>query len=246
MNITVTIIIISLIGPFFGSFFGVCKKYNERQLRYMLSFAAGVMISVSVFELLPESYKKISPGLVLLGLLSGGLVMHFLNKLVPHYHHSRFGFERKIERFKRLAIFIFLGIFIHNLPEGIAVGIGALPGYDFSVLIALAIAIHDVPEAICVAAPLYYSTGSKLKSFLLTFLTVVPTVVGFLLIYYFLKNISGVVLGIIISATAGVMLYISLWELLPEVINKKKEKKKYLLSFLTGAALVFVLQVLFE
>ncbi|MBU4432472.1 ZIP family metal transporter, partial [Patescibacteria group bacterium] len=137
-------------------------------------------------------------------------------------------------------------IFIHNLPEGIAIGIGALPGFNFSILIALAIAIHDIPEAICVAAPLYYSTGKKFKSFLLTFLTVIPTIAGFLLTYYFFKNISGFLLGLIISATAGVMLYISFWELLPEVMSQKGKKLKYLPSFLVGSVLVLILQILFK
>lgn len=246
MNMILLIIIISLVGPLLGSILGVFKRYSERQVHYMLSFAAGVMVFVSVLELLPESYRQNSFVLIILGVLLGGFVMHLLNEFIPHYHHSHRGVESKFDKLKRLALFIFIGIFIHNLPEGIAVGIGALPGYNFSVLIALAIAIHDIPEAICVAAPLYYTSGHRLKSFLLTFLTVVPTIVGFLVTYYFFKDIPGDLLGFIISATAGVMLYISFWELLPEVARQKKGRVAYVFSFFAGAVVVLLLQILLK
>lgn len=242
MNTLILIIIISISGPLLGALFGVYRKYSETQVHHMLSFAAGVMVFVSVFELVPESYKKVTPELLLAGVLAGGLLMHMLNKLIPHYHHKHHKVENRAEKLKRLALFIFLGIFIHNIPEGIAVGIGSLPGYNFSILIALAIAIHDIPEAICVAAPLYYSTGHRARSFWLTFSTVVPTIVGFLVTYFFFQHISPLFLGLIISATAGVMLYISFWELLPEVISLKGVRWKYSLSFSVGALLVMVLQ----
>lgn len=246
MNTVFIIIIISIIGPLLGSLLGVWRKYNKIQIHHMLSFAAGVMVFVSVFQLLPETFKKTPPAYIFLGVMFGGLLMHWLNELIPHYHHSHKGVESKSDKLKRLALFIFLGIFIHNLPEGIAIGIGALPGYNFSIMIALAIAIHDIPEAICVAAPLYFSTGYRVKSFFLTFLTVVPTIVGFLVTYYFFKDISGFILGIIVSATAGVMLYISFWELLPEVWTQKGGRLKYLVSFLAGAVLVILLQFLLK
>jgi len=242
MNTLYLVIFISLLGPLFGSLLGVLWRYSDTQIHHMLSFAAGVMVFVSVIELLPESSKKISTVLLVSGLLIGGLLMHVLNKLIPHYHHSPFGFESRMQKLKRLALFVFLGIFIHNIPEGIAIGIGAIPSYDFSILIALAIAVHDIPEAISVAAPLYYATGDRWKSFFLTFLTVIPTIAGFLLTYYFLNNMSALYLGLIISATAGIMLYISFWELLPEVFSVKAKRVRYSFSFLTGAVLVILLQ----
>ena len=137
MNELSVILFIVLAGPLVGSYFGVYRRYSEKHIRFMLSFAAGVMVSVSVFELMPESYRGGSLGTLLAGLFLGGIVMHLLNIVLPHFHHSECGREDKAGRIRRTAFFIFLGISIHNLPEGLAIGIGALADFNFSLLIAL-------------------------------------------------------------------------------------------------------------
>ena len=246
MGKLVLIAAIAFIGPLIGSLLGVYKRHKETQVYYLLGFAAGVMVFISVFELLPESYHYGSFSPMILGLFSGGLVMHLLNIVLPHFHHPDCARTDRSD-LKRTAFFVFIGIAIHNLPEGAAIGIGALADMKFSLIIALAIALHDIPEAICVAAPLYSNTGKKAKSFLLALLAAVPTIFGFLLTYYFLKDISVGVLGAVIGFTAGVMLYISLWEIIPAVIVSRQAEKKYAgFSFLAGMLLVFLLQKILE
>jgi ZIP family zinc transporter len=240
-NHLLLIIFISFLGPAIGSFLGVVKKYSEKQIGYMLSFAAGVMVYVSLFNLIPESLRNDTVLLAGAGIGLGMIFMHLMNFLVPHYHHSKGSELSKREKIKRLAIFVFIGIFIHNLPEGIAIGVGALSDLKFSFVIAMAIAFHDIPEAICIAAPLYYANGNKIKSFFITTITVIPTIVGFLVTYYFFNNLSSRLLGLTIGFTAGVMLYMSFFELLPSVFNGQGKRPIKIMYFFVGCLFVFIL-----
>ncbi|OGF25627.1 hypothetical protein A2303_01040 [Candidatus Falkowbacteria bacterium RIFOXYB2_FULL_47_14] len=242
MDKSIIIILIALAGPLLGAVLGICGRYKEKQVYYLLSFAAGVMAFISIFELLPESLIHGYVFHSVLGLLSGGLVMHVLNIVLPHFHHPECG-QNKL---KRATLFVFLGIAIHNLPEGAAIGIGAFADLKFSLVIALAIALHDIPEAICVAAPLYSVTGKKWKSFFLALLAAVPTILGFLLTYYFLGDISLKTLSLVISFTAGVMLYISFFEIIPVVLEGRLGKKYAGACFMAGVLLVFILEKILD
>ncbi|MFH0891553.1 MAG: ZIP family metal transporter [Candidatus Falkowbacteria bacterium] len=234
----IIIILIALVGPFLGSALGICRHYREKQVYYLLSFAAGVMAFISIFELLPNSLAHGYVFHSILGLFWGGFLMHILNIVLPHFHHPDCG-QNKL---KRATLFVFLGIAIHNFPEGAAIGFGAFADLKFSLVIALAIALHDIPEAICVAAPLYSVTGKKWKSFFLALLAAVPTILGFLLTYYFLGDISLKTLSLIMGFTAGVMLYISFFEIIPVVLESRLGKKYAGACFAAGALLVFFLE----
>jgi zinc transporter, ZIP family len=247
MNSLLIILSIALAGPLIGSFLGVCKKYSEKQINLMLVFASGVMVSISIFELLPESFSMTSFNYVLLGLLTGGLLMFLLNKTLPHFHFLKFEQFDKRTVVKKVVLFLFLGISIHNFPEGAAIGIGALANFNFSLVIALAIALHDIPEAICISAPYYFATGKKLKAFFITTLTAIPTVLGFLFSYFFLGDLSSAWLGGFISFTAGIMIYISFFEIIPLVIRSNTSKLILMSAyFLGGVTMVIVLQRILE
>jgi len=104
---------------------------------------------------------------------------------------------------------------MHNFPEGMAMGIGSVGGFGLSLSIALSLAIHHVPESICTSAPFYYITKKRLKSFLVSFATTIPTVSGFLFAYYIFPGIPLATVGFLVAATAGLMIYISIDELIP-------------------------------
>lgn len=242
MNTLLFILAITFIGPIIGSVLGIYKKYSKTQIFGMLSFAAGVMTFVSVLELIPESYRKGSVELTIGGILLGGFLMFLLNKTVPHYHHAEYVFTKKTSEIGKTAAFLFFGIFLHNLPEGMAIGMGGLSEIKFSIMVAIVIAVHDIPEAICIAAPLYFTTKKRFRSFLITLLTAIPTIIGFLATYYYFKNISALVLSAIIGLTAGVMIYISFFELLPQSFNGRLSRKEVLFGFLLGGFFVIFLQ----
>ena len=116
----------------------------------------------------------------------------------------------------RMGLFSALAIAIHNFPEGLATFMAAINDPTLGVSIAVAIAIHNIPEGIAVSVPVYYSTRSRKKAFWLSFLSGLSEPVGALIGYFILRSfVSDAAFGMIFASVAGIMVYISLDELLP-------------------------------
>ncbi len=220
------------------------KKISSNFLAGALGLSAGVMIFISLAELFPESQALIEGTVlqhgevfVLISFFAGmGLIM-LIDFLVPEYENpheasglsleartaavgvlERAGSEKALHR---LGIMSALAIAIHNFPEGIATFIGALNDPEMGAGITFAIAIHNIPEGIAVAIPIYYATKSKGKALLYATLSGLSEPVG-AAICYGLTAIFGIELTggspafpLVLAAVAGIMIYISLDELLP-------------------------------
>lgn len=234
-----TVMFIILIGPLIGAGIGVFRKYTKKQVYMMLAFAAGVMISISILQLLPSSLVLGNIGTVLAGFLIGCLLMWLLNFVIPHFHHA--DHESKL---KRAAFFLFVGIFIHNFPEGLAIGAGGLQGLHYSLLVALAIAIHDIPETVCISAPLSRTLKNRHKAFWLAIFSAVPTIIGYILSRYIFSTLPSSTFALIISATAGIMIYVSIVEILRPIYQVKINKYVINLCVVCGGLLVLLLQML--
>jgi len=134
--------------------------------------------------------------------------------------HDHTGHNRKL---MRMGMFTALAIAIHNFPEGLATFLAALEDPSLGIPIAIAIALHNIPEGISVSVPIFYATGNRKKAFLYSFLSGLAEPVGagiaYLGLRFFLGGDSGVipsqVMGILFGGVAGIMVYISLDELLP-------------------------------
>jgi len=207
------IILLGIAGPIIGSLIGVLKKPSELFMFNMLSFAAGVMLAVSFLELIPASIGLSQIWVCSIGILAGVLAMYILDKVLPHIHPTLCRSENG-GKFEKTAVFLMVGIFLHNFPEGMAMAAGTVSGAN-TLAIVLAIAIQNIPEGICTSAPYYYCTKKRLKSFLLSSATAIPLILGFLLTHFVLQSISPELTSFIIAATAGVMIYISADELIP-------------------------------
>jgi len=214
MEAIYVILLISISGPVIGSLIGVMKKPSDKFMFNMLAFAAGVMLAISFIDLIPESINLSNHLIASIGVLLGAIVMFGLDKLIPHIHPELCRQEQG-RNLKRTSIYLIMGIFLHNFPEGMAIGIGAVSGVKASLTIALAIAIHNIPEGIVTSAPYYSITKKRLKSFLVSSSTAIPIIVGFVFANFLFRNISSNLVGLIIAATAGLMIYISGDELIP-------------------------------
>lgn len=208
------IIIISAIGPIIGSALGVWRRPSSGYICNMLCFAAGVMLAISFLELIPESIHLSSRLGCMAGFLMGAFAMYGVDRLLPHIH-PRLCSQEQGCNLERTSVYLMFGIFLHNFPEGMAIAIGAVTDISVSLTIALAIAVHDIPEGICTSAPYYLATNKRGRAFLLSSFTAIPTVLGYLIARYLFLDLSAHLVGIIVAATAGLMVYITADELIP-------------------------------
>ncbi|HMB00087.1 MAG TPA: zinc transporter ZupT, partial [Spirochaetota bacterium] len=122
----------------------------------------------------------------------------------------------RFNRLYRIGIFTALAIAIHNFPEGLATFLSALQDPHLGIAIAVAIAIHNIPEGVAVSVPIYYATGSRKKAFVYSFLSGLAEPLGAIIGYVILYNyLNKFVFGFVFASVAGIMVYISLDELLP-------------------------------
>ena len=209
----------------------MAKRTNTKFLCASLGFSAGVMLYVSFMEMMPAAKDALvshfgdkSGSLVLLLAFFGGIgLITLIDFLIPKDNnpHEIHGVEDmgktdNQHMLHRMGIVVALSLAIHNFPEGIATFTSALSGLSVAIPITIAIAIHNIPEGIAVSVPIYHATGNKRKAFWLSFLSGLAEPVGALIAFLFLMPFwSPLVNGIVLAAVAGIMVYISLDELLP-------------------------------
>ena len=223
-----------------GSLFIFIKGNKENIIKCALAFASGVMLSVSVFDLIPESlsmFQSVTKNSIFLSIMSfiiiGLIIPLFIDKILP----TKIDQNSKLYK---LGIFTMIAIIIHNLPEGMITYITADHNLKLGITIAIAIAMHNLPEGISIAIPVYYATKNKKKAVGLTFISGMSEPLGAILAFLFLKPvINNTIMGALFAIIAGIMTYISIIELLPAALQYK-EKKKTILSFLIGILFMYV------
>jgi len=240
MSPIMVIVAIAFAGPIVSSAIGVLRKPHYGYVCNMLCFAAGVMLAISFLELIPESIHRTSPLLAALGLICGSLVMYGLDRVLPHLHPSLCNQEQGCN-LQRTSVYLILGIFLHNFPEGMAIASGSVSDVETSIIIALAIAIHNIPEGICTSSSYYHATGRRTEAFLLSSATAIPIIIGFFLAWAVFETIPGQLVGFIVAATAGLMIYITVDELIPN--SCAGQNHQTIFSFMTGVVLVMLLQL---
>jgi len=140
------------------------------------------------------------------------------------HHQHRHGHYRYKEKMEKTSLLVFLGIFIHNIPEGVATFVATINRIELGILLAIAIALHNIPEGIAVSVPIYASTKNRRKAFLWSFLSGISEFIGAVVIgLVFYPFIDDFALGAMLAVVAGLMVYISLDELLPVSHSLGKE-----------------------
>ncbi len=216
------IVFLIFVGQTLGCLVGLIKKPKRVALYGSLTFAASMMIGISFFELLPEAMEVTPFYLVAISFLFGIAVMRIVDRILPHINPELMKKEKP--SVKRSVTMLVVGMGLHNIPEGLAIGVGFALDPALGIVIALGIAAQDVPENIATIVPLYALTKKKLKSFIIVTITILFELVGFILGYYFLGGMSLEILGISLALAAGFMVYISVEELIPSAQIKQNPK----------------------
>lgn len=239
------------------------KTTNTRFLSVSLGFSAGVMIYVSFMEILPKSMEimtedtglKTGHLLAIIGFFVGMIVIAVIDRMVPSFENpheirkvEELGDDKetlKRRKLYRMGMMSALAISIHNFPEGLATFIVALNDFKLGLPIAFAIAIHNIPEGIAVSVPIFYATSSKKKAFKYSFLSGLAeplgAVVGFIILMPFMSDI---LFGFIFASVAGIMVFISIDELLPAA-REYGQAHLSLYGLMAGMALMGISLIMF-
>jgi ZIP family zinc transporter len=247
-----------VLGSFVGGLIGVLiKRPTKTYISLMLSFAAGAMLGVALFELLPESYEHGGIWAALIGTLLG-VVFVFLIDLMNKRNKDEIGDSidcytcracstnpeneackttmspKDKRKLKKMGIAIFFAMMLHSLPEGIAIGAGEYLG--IGLLLGVILFLHFVTEGLAIAVPMKASGANTWKALLFASVAGSPAVIGAIIGYFIGMNFT--MLAYCFSFAAGAMLYVILSEMLPTAYSYSNRHK--LISFITIIAALLI------
>jgi len=221
------------------------KKPKMIYLSFSLGFSAGVMVYISFMELLPRAILTTNEILGVTVFFIGILFIALIDMMVPEsknpHHYKDMTQNTPTDKQKtllRTGLLTAFAIGVHNFPEGLTTFGTALSDVNLGLIIALAIAIHNIPEGISVSVPIFYATGDRKKAFRYSFLAglaePIGAVIGFLVLLPFL---SDTLLASLLAFVAGIMVYISIDELLP-MAHKYGHNHAVILGVILGMLLM--------
>lgn len=248
-NFTYSFIISTIAGlsTLIGCLFIFIRVKNiNRFLSISLSFSAIVMILISIFDLIPNSffslffkYKIFGIVISIISFIFGIILIKFSNKLIKNL-------EEKGSSLYKLGIISAIVLMLHNIPEGIITFLTSGNDLSLGIKVATAITLHNIPEGICIAIPIYYSTGSSFKAIKTTLISGLSEPLGAILAYLFLyKYITTDILNIIFISVAGIMITLAITEILKESINYSNKNNKYIYLGMFLGLLFFLISMIF-
>ncbi|NCP67797.1 zinc transporter ZupT [Candidatus Peregrinibacteria bacterium] len=236
---------------------------NHKFLSVSLGFSAGVMLYVSFVEIFVKARDSLSAAtndvtgyqLATLGFFVGIVFIALIDKLIdrdhgnPHEIHDPKEMDKEVQQKKskllRMGLFTALAIAIHNFPEGLATFLATIEDPSLGIAIAIAVAIHNVPEGIAVSIPIYHATGSRMKAFWYSFGSGIVEPIGALIGYFMLVQFfNDLVFGLVFAAVGGIMVFISLDQLLPTA-QKYGEHHLSIYGLILGMAVMAMSLLLF-
>lgn len=231
------------------------KRTNTKFLAGSLGFSAGVMIYVSMVEIFQKSKKYLigSVGEIrgsyyaVAAFFAGLLIIGLIDWLIPSTEGDIGNMKEssKEDTLKRMGFLTALAIGIHNFPEGMATFTSALRDPHLGIAIAVAIAIHNIPEGIATSVPIYFSSGSRKKAFFVSFFSGITEPLGAILGYVIMRPFfNDTVFGVLFGIIAGVMVFISIEELLP-MAREYDKSKVTIIGFVVGMVVIAMSLLLF-
>lgn len=229
----------TLLGTIF-IFFPIKKK--NILLVASLSFAAGVMLTVSFSDLVPTSISSLNqtfyPIPSILIMLISFVIGIILSMTIDRKMHDQ------QNHLKRVGLIAMLAIILHNIPEGIATYLTSSNNMKLGITLTIAIALHNIPEGISISIPIYYATKNKGRAFLYTLISGLSEPFGAIIAALFLSQwITPAMMGILYAIIAGIMTHIALYELLP-TSWKYQQTKRTITFFILGIIVMLLSHIL--
>ncbi len=247
-NILIPLIIstISGISTFIGGLI-IFKNFKDREgfISLALSFSLSVMISISVLDLLPNSFFTLYKeyGLFITIVLS--IVTFSIGVLLVSKINRKISVNKESSSLYRVGVLSMLALIIHNFPEGIATFMTAYSDISMGISLGIAIMLHNIPEGISIAVPIYYATGNKKRGLLYSLISGLAEPLGAIMAYLILKRyINNITISLVLIFVAGIMISLAINEMLPES-NKYNKRVHNLVGLVLGVVLVIINVLLF-
>lgn len=238
-------LVLTLVLGFFiiiGAFLMHIFENKERFLVISLSMAFGVMASLIFLELLPESFEIfnekyssiISIAMILIFSIIGFLILKILDKFIPDHE------DDDEANLIHVGIVSSIAIILHNIIEGMAIYNTFNTSINLGILLSIGVGLHNIPLGMVLSSIFYKSLSNKKKSNVIIFLISTSTFVGGLIMCIF-NNVfkNEFIIGLLLSITVGMLVYINIIEILPKLI-KSKDKKMIITSIIVGILILFV------
>lgn len=222
-------------------------KFKDKNsfIAFALSFSLSVMISLSIFELLPDSFITLSSRFGLLLGIIFTTVMFLVGKFLVTKINKKLALLQNKDNLYRVGLLSMIALMLHNFPEGIATFMASYNDLSAGISLGIAIMLHNIPEGISISVPIYYATGSKKRGVIYSLISGLAEPLGAILAFIVLKNyINDITIALVLVIVAGIMITISINEMLPEV-NSYNKKNISILGMIIGVILVIVNLLLF-
>lgn len=243
MMVSFLLTTIAGISTLIGYLFIFIKVDKNKIIPISLGFSAGIMIIISTIDLLPQSYNYFNFRYVNNVSLKYSFFFFILGMALAISMRSIFKEDKKSNLY-RIGILSFITLLMHNIPEGIITYLTTTIDLKMGVLMCLSIAMHNIPEGICIAIPIYYSTGSKKKAFMLVLLSAISELFGAIIAHLFLEPfLTPMIIAVLLALVAGIMILLAVTELLKE--GKNYSFKLTVIFLIIGLFIGFMSHLLF-
>jgi len=235
--IIIVLALLSGLTTIIGVLLAYLVKRKKKSISFGIGFSAGIMIFISAFELLPESYQGMGFLKSTVSFLLGGVLIALLNKVIHHSHLVKEDGDHDC-RFLRTAYICAWGLIIHDFPEGFALANSYLHSVSFGILISISIALHNIPEEFAIAVPLVLAGKKKRLLFKMAFISALAEPIGATLGLFAVSFHPSFNL-VFLSFAAGAMLYIAFHELIP--LARTYNQIRSSIMGLVGSLVIFLL-----
>lgn len=221
-----------------GTIMVLLKRDSKVISEISISMAFSVIILLVIFELIPHASEHIDYVGMILWILIGLIILKILDLFLPNHHHSD-----ETGHIHHIGIVASIALVLHNIIEGMAFYSSLSSSSHLGILLGIGIGLHNIPMGMVIGTTLYKSNKSIKKTILISFLISLSTFAGGLLIHLFSNNITDYFIGIMLSLTIGMLIYIGIFEIGHHL--KHQNKKNTIIGLIIGI-LVFILSLLFH
>ena len=232
-----------LLGIFIviGALIALLANKKSKVVEFSIGLAFGVIVTLIVTDLLPEIFETLGFRYIyvwLIGMVAGFLILKILDNFIPDHHEHKMSKEESNENLVHIGVMTSLALVLHNIIEGMAVYSSCLSDASFGIALTLGIGFHNIPLGMVISRSFYHSTKNFKKTIITVLIVSLSTFFGGFVMYLLkLTEISSMLLGVLLSLTLGMLIFIIIDELLPRISDIKNKKISFI-GILVGVALL--------